>query len=374
VVAAGFVAVAVMVSGLQARTTSSHMLVGLYDEGVTLYGDPATTFPLFKALHVQVIRLNLHWGGPAAVSKRRPTSATDPNDAGYDWSAYDRIVQAAAKYKIQLLFSVIGTPGWENGGAGWNKVPKNPRDLQDFALAAATRYSGSWTGTDGSRLPAVHLWAAWNEPNNPVFLTPQYRKVGKKWVVQSAIDYTKICNAVYNGIHSARVAGDKVACGITAPRGNNNPSESRASVSPLEFLVAVHAAGLRHFDAWAHHPYAVSPAETPTSKPNSRTAITMGNIDTLIALLTKYYGQKPLWITEYGWQTNPPDRFFGVSWSKQASYLTQSFGIARKNPRIQLMLWFLLRDEPNLAGWQSGLETVSGKKKPAYAAFQRLPH
>jgi hypothetical protein len=372
--AAGLVAVAVMVSGLQARTTSSHMLVGLYDEGMTLYGDPATTFPLFKSLHAQVIRLNLHWGGPAAVSKRRPTNATDPNDAGYDWSPYDRVVQAAAKYKIQILFSVIGTPGWENGGAGWNKAPKNPRDLQDFALAAATRYSGTWTGTDGSRLPAVHLWAAWNEPNNPVFLIPQYRKVGKKWVVQSAVDYTKICNAVYNGVHSARVTGDKVACGVTAPRGNNNPSEARASVSPLEFLAAVHAAGLRRFDAWAHHPYAISPAETPTSKPNSATAITMGNINTLIAALTKYYGQKPLWITEYGWQTNPPDRFFGVSWAKQASYLTQAFGIARKNPRIQLMLWFLLRDEPNLAGWQSGLETVAGKKKPSWAAFQRLPH
>ena len=100
----------------------------------------------------------------------------------------------------------------------------------------------------------------------------------------------------------------------------------------------------------------------------------MGNINTLIASLTRYYGQKPLWITEYGWQTNPPDRFFGVSWAKQASYLTQAFGLARKNPRIQLMLWFLLRDEPNLAGWQSGLETVSGKKKPSYSAFQRLPH
>jgi hypothetical protein len=372
--AAGLVAVAVMVSGLQARTTSSHMLVGLYDEGLTLYGDPATTFPLFRSLRAQVIRLNLHWGGPAAVSKRRPTNATDPNDSGYDWSAYDRVVQAAAKYKMQILFSVIGTPGWENGGAGWNKSPKSPRDLQDFALAAATRYSGTWTGTDGTRLPAVHLWAAWNEPNNPIFLTPQYRKVGKKWVVQSAIDYTKICNAVYNGVHSARVPGDKVACGVTAPRGNNNPSESRASVSPLEFLTAVHAAGLRRFDAWAHHPYAISPAETPTSKPNSATAITMGNINTLIASLTRYYGQKPLWITEYGWQTNPPDRFFGVSWAKQASYLTQAFGLARKNPRIQLMLWFLLRDEPNLAGWQSGLETVSGKKKPSYSAFQRLPH
>ena len=39
-----------------------------------------------------------------------------------------------------------------------------------------------------------------------------------------------------------------------------------------------------------------------------------------------------------------------------------------------MMLWFLLRDEGRLAGWQSGLMTVSGKHKPAYNAFRRLPH
>jgi hypothetical protein len=165
-----------------------------------------------------------------------------------------------------------------------------------------------------------------------------------------------------------------VACGLTAPRGNNNPGQPRASVAPLEFLNAAHAAGLRHFDAWAHHPYAVSPAETPSTKPNAGTAITLGNINVLIAEVTKFYGQKPIWITEYGWQTNPPDRFFGVTWTKQASYLTQAFAVARRNPRIQMMLWFLLQDEPNLAGWQSGLETDRGQKKPAYSAFQRLPH
>ncbi len=38
------------------------------------------------------------------------------------------------------------------------------------------------------------------------------------------------------------------------------------------------------------------------------------------------------------------------------------------------MLWFLVRDEPDLSGWQSGLMTVDGKKKPAFKAFQRLPH
>ena len=52
-----------------------------------------------------------------------------------------------------------------------------------------------------------------------------------------------------------------------------------------------------------------------------------------------------LWITEYGYQTNPPDTFFGVRYAKQAAYLTQAVAIARANPRIDMFLWFLLKDE-----------------------------
>jgi hypothetical protein len=37
-----------------------------------------------------------------------------------------------------------------------------------------------------------------------------------------------------------------------------------------------------------------------------------------------------------------------------------------------MMLWFLLRDEPGLNGWQSGLVTIGGKRKPAFTAFQRF--
>ena len=97
----------------------------------------------------------------------------------------------------------------------------------------------------------------------------------------------------------------------------------------------------------------------------------------LIKQLTREYGSKRVWITEYGWQTNPPDRVFGVSYAKQALYLKQAFAIARANPRIDLMTWFLLRDEPNSRignGWQSGLMSAAGKKKPAFTAFAKLPH
>ena len=116
------------------------------------------------------------------------------------------------------------------------------------------------------------------------------------------------------------MSADKVACGLTAPRGNNNPGEPRASVAPLTFLKAVHAAGLKHFDAWAHHPYYVQPVRDAERRSRTRpTAVTLGNIQTLIDQVTRYYGKKPIWITEYGYQTNPPDAFFGVSWAKQAA-------------------------------------------------------
>jgi hypothetical protein len=37
-----------------------------------------------------------------------------------------------------------------------------------------------------------------------------------------------------------------------------------------------------------------------------------------------------------------------------------------------MMVWFLVRDEPNLGGWQSGLMTVGGKKKPSWSTYVGL--
>jgi hypothetical protein len=258
-----------------------------------------------------------------------------------------------------------------------NVAPTRAVDLRNFAVAAAKRYSGTYMGPDGKILPAVKEWLAWNEPNNPIFLAPQYRKTSTGWVMQSASDYAKICNAIYNGVHAALAVNERVACGGTAPRGNNDPSSSRPSVSPLAFLRAVKLAGLKTFDAWAHHPYYAGPSDTPTTRPVTpkgapATAVTLGNLSDLIREVTRLYGNKRIWITEYGYQTNPPDPIFGVSWAKQAAYLTEAFAIARQNPRIDMMLWFLLKDEPNLAGWQSGLITYSGVKKPAFAAFMKM--
>jgi hypothetical protein len=366
-------------------TKSSHLLVGINDEAFTLYGDPSTAFETLQSLRTQVLRVNLYWGGNKwAVANSKPANATNPGDPAYDWSLYDRLARYAASSGIKLVLSIVGTPSWANHGAGKNHAPTSFAALHSFARAAATRYSGTYVPPVAQQdpalagpndpLPAVKMWTAWNEPNNPVFLAPQYRKVKGKWVVESAYNYARICNAVYAGIHG--VSGEKVACGVTDPRGNDNAGSSRASVDPLSFLIAAHRYGMKKFDVYAHNPYASAGNESPSYVPKGKAArrTQLGNIGQLLALISKYYGPKHLWITEYGYQTNPPDKtLMGVSWSKQAAFLKQAYALARKNPRIDMLLWFLVRDQPQIGGWQSGLETTTGIKKPAWNAFLSVP-
>jgi hypothetical protein len=242
-----------------------------------------------------------------------------------------------------------------------------------FAYAAAERYSGHYIpatdNEDETALPAVRYWLAWNEPNNPIWLK---QTSGGRFV--SPRSYAKICTAIWTGVHYTNFAGEKVACGATGPRGNNAPRSSRPSLSPLAFMTLARRAGMRRLDAYAHHPYATRPSQTPATSPGNNVSVTLGNINTLIRLSNRLFGRKPIWITEYGYQT-PPDRQFGVSYAKQARYLSQAYAIARRNPQIAVMIWFMLRDDTNIpAGWQSGLLTSRGARKPSFSVFARLPH
>jgi hypothetical protein len=379
-VAAALVASAVGLALCLAPTASasSSLRIGIFDDGMVLYGEPDAVFGQLAKTETQLVRVNLWWAGPSLrVATERPRRPADPNDPAYNWDTYDRTVRFAVVNGMDPIFSIIGTPPWANAAKGWNVAPTNARDLRLFAAAAQKRYSGTFVNADGVTLPRVRLWIAWNEPNNPVFLKPQYRRTGARWAIQSGRVYAKICNAVVQGVKSVQ-RSSKVACGATGPRGNNNPNSSRPSVSPVPFLRAMKAGGAKGFDAYAHHPYYGSPAETPATKPppgkrgQPPTAVTLGNFDVLVKEIDRLYGRRMrIWITEYGYQTRPPDRIFGVTWRQQATYLTQAAAWARRNPRVDVFLWFLLRDEERLGGWQSGLTTVTGKRKASFRAFQR---
>ena len=359
-------------SASAAERTRPRVLVGFYDDE-QIYGRTDWAFKQLTSLRAGIIRLTINW---PAVAKRRPRRPANPADRAYNWTAVDRVVRRAAAKRVRVLATIYGTPRW--AGRAKNRLPRRIKDLRLFAFAAAMRYSGTYRvkeNEDGPArvLPAVRYWLAWNEPNNPVFLKPQWKRFRTKWRPQSAFDYAKICSAVWAGVHATRLKGEKVGCGATGPRGNNAPRSSRPSTSPLVFLTWFRRAGAKHFDAWAHHPYYSNRFERPGTVPRSKKEVTLGNIGVLIAQLNRLYGpSRRLWITEYGYQTRPPDRLFGVRYSEQARYVHEAFAIARKTRRIDMLVWFLIRDERRLSGWQSGVVSVRGKRKPAFRAFQQL--
>ena len=351
---------------------STWLQLGVVDTQEAL-GDQARFGRTLGTLRPQVARIMLGWGGPFGVaSAERPENGSDPADPAYDWRLYDDAVLTAAGRGVGVLFTIYGTPPWANHYEPANVAPQNFTRLKEFAYAAGLRYSGAYRRADGVVLPRVALWTAWNEPNIPLGLKPQWRRLGGRWTIHSAWSYARICNAVYDGLHLTLLRGQRVACGVTTARGNNAPGTKRPSVAPIGFLRAAKAAGMRDFDAYAHHPYAGDPALAPGAQPENPRAITLGNIQKLIDEVTRLYGPKPIWLTEYGYETSPPDRVFGVDWDTQAAFLREAYGIARRNPRIDMLLWFLARDEARSNGWQSGFTSAGGRRKPAFYEFQAL--
>jgi hypothetical protein len=96
----------------------------------------------------------------------------------------------------------------------------------------------------------------------------------------------------------------------------------------------------------------------------------MATLNRLVSLVAHDFPGARIWLTEYGYQTNPPDRFLGVSPALQARYESEGAYIAYRTPRVDMLIHFLYRDEPTLARFQSGLMTLGDTLKPSFAAFE----
>ena len=151
---------------------------------------------------------------------------------------------------------------------------------------------------------------------------------------------------------------------MTAPRAGSD------GVSPVAWIAEMGALGAR-LDAYAHHPHPLSPAESPSAGGCDHcSTISMASLERLLTETRRAFGSRVrIWLTELGYQTNPPDRVLGVGWGTQARFVAEAQQRAYKAAGVDVLIQYLLRDEPATSAWQSGLETVTGRPKPALAAF-----
>jgi hypothetical protein len=339
---AGLCAILVLAgSGAGAASSSRDVAFGVADDAWLAHGPGtlASRLDELESLGPDVVRFTLRWD---QVARKRPRDARDPDDPAYHWSEFDAVLRGLRRHGIQPVVTLYGTPSWANGGRTPNWVPTSSKTFADFAYAAGLRYS--W----------IRDWTIWNEPNRTEFLRPT-----------SPTTYVEtLLNPAYAQLHAA-IAGVRVAGGVTAPRGGS------AGISPVPWIRAMGSAHAK-LDAYAHNPYPGRPqSETPWGPKcvNCQT-ITMADLERLEREVAHAFGHKPIWLTEYGYQTNPPDTFVGVSPEKQATYVSSAALRVFRAASVQMLIFFMVRDDPSPAGWQSGFLTEDGTRKPSFAAFR----
>ena len=426
-----FLALAVLAAPASASTGQESQL---QDDPLLVYKSPsevARTLDELKALGVDRVRVTVLWRlvAPDPTSQTKPAGFDGSNPAAYPrgtWNRFDTIVRLAAGRGIAVHFSPTApAPSWATGDPERTDLEEtfdpSPAEYGAFVTAVGRRYDGTYdpcASADrycdpfGGALPRVSFWSFWNEPNQSAWLSPQNDSTG----AAAARIYRGLLAAGWNALaatgHTPK--RDTLLFGELAPKGQNGAGVSD-NVKPLAFLRALYCVDSRFkplrggaatglgcpgstgafvsanpalFQAsgLAHHPYAL--LEPPSRRSSDKDFAVLADTPRLTSTLdrsVRAYGSKrklPIWLTEYGYQTKPPDPF-GVSPSTQAAYLNEAEYIAYRTSRIRSWSQFLLVDDGPIASeppssplywgtFQTGLVGLDGKRKPAYDAY-RLP-
>jgi hypothetical protein len=436
----------ICVSPARALASASQESV-LMDDDHLIYSSPnqvARTLGQIASLGVDRVKVSLVWSivAPSARSKRRPHFDA-ANPAAYPhgaWDRYDMIVRLAQELGMSVYFEINPpAPAWavsntqRRQGYAWSQFP-SALEYREFVRAAGRRYSGAYVATvprnepppsllgiplplqkppppagQPDPIPRVDFWGIWNEPNEASWLNPQWEGSGSHTVFVGPRLYRDLVNAAWEGLDSTGHGGDTIVIGETASRGwilplrfvqdlycingSGRPltggaaAQVQCPTSGARGSFVANNPGLFNITGYAHHPYSFD------HRPNWRPPlgwVTLQNLGSLEHLLTRAfngYGQRtrgvPLYLTEWGYKTNPPNPFARTSLQDQAQWLNQGEYMTYSAPYVRSLTQFLLFDDHPNTGFRrgsraywgppaTGLEFTNGTPKPAYDAY-RIP-
>jgi hypothetical protein len=348
--------------------------------------DPDQAMAEAKALGADAIRTTLTWEyvSPRPHSNRRPEGfdVADPDSRGYDWTPYDRLIRAASRNGLKVLVNVSGSlPHWasEQPRRCQSRCVWKPRpDLfGQFVEAVARRYG-----------PRVWMYSVWNEPNLGSWLLPQARRTRFGVVDVAGKAYRQLWLSAWRAVaRSDPAKRNRVLFGETAAIAE--PIPTLLSALCLDPLGRPYRGRLRRLQGCshprrlriggiAHHPYnksATGSWHTRTRIPTSLSIAYLWRLRKLMrtaARRGRIPGGRGIWVTEFGFQSRPPDRRHGLGLRRQARQLNESERLFFADRSVRAIAQFELFDAPVVTQYNTGLRFKSGRRKPAYDAF-RLP-
>lgn len=331
------------------------------------YEEPEVELEHVRQAGAQITQTPVRWSEVAPNNLPASWQPDDPADPHYFWELTDRWVKAAVANGLTPVLQIRSAPLWAqrcpgrelSGGSPCNP---DPAALAAFATAAARRYSGQFGG-----LPHVRYWQGLNEPNLSLFFNPQYE--GDKPV--SPTLYRALINSFYAAVKGVDPSNLVIAAGlgpIAIPpltigpmrftrlllcmTGGKNPRPTKGDCE-----------GGVNFDIFDIHPYTTG-GPTHKGKPNEVQLGDLAKLKRLLAAadragrINSVFPKTPLWITEFSWDSNPPDSG-GLPMKTLCRWAAEAMHQVWLNG-IDTFFWYSLRDAPKVGSQydqslQSGL-------------------
>ncbi len=362
--------------------------------------DPDKAMAEAKYLGADAVRVFVVWSrvSPRAKSRTIPAGfdPADPNSAGYDWGIYDRFVERARRHGLKVFLSLSGgaIPYWASNQpskcphyiGGHRALGKscmwkpNAAKFGAFSRAVATRYRGR-----------VDYYSLWNEPNLEHYLYPQHKRTPYGTVDLGGKQLRELWTSGYRGVTRADPAvRRRVLFGETA--AISSPVDTLYSALCLNQNGKPYTGRLKKAQGCSNpkalpigglavHPYNKDAAGNVFTRSFTKDSMSMAYVSraTRVLRTAERYKRIPkgkgVWVTEFGFQSNPPDRRHGLNLQSQARALNESDRLFFGDPRVRALSQFELYDAPEHPRqdvYNTGLRTLDGKLKPAWGAY-RLP-
>jgi hypothetical protein len=340
-------------------------------------GTRATWLDRARQARAKIVRIDISWRSVAPAAE--PADPTNP--ASYDWGAIPAAVDDANARGLKVLLTVSGAPDWAEGpgrpgGVEAGTWKPDAEKFGEFARGLASQFSGE-----------VRHYQAWNEPNLWTFLNPQYE--GGRLVGPDI--YRRMLNSFYDGVHAVQ-DNAVVVSGGTAPYGE--PPGGRRT-RPLRFLrdllclknrrklKPTKCADKAKLDALAHHPINTSggPKRSAVHPDDVATPDVKHVVRTLRKAEKRHRvrpgGHRPVWLTEFWWETDPPDKCTGIPLRRHARWIAKALKSFKKQG-ARVAINFQIRDDPyeqsqcGRSSFQTGPFFVDGERKPAFRSFRKF--
>jgi hypothetical protein len=362
-------------------SAAANLIVGINDDIGYESSQPTFFMPTMVADGLKMNALTIRW------DETQPTSI----DPGLQ-SSLALVIAAAQTAGVTVELDLYPLHSQALTDAKRCSAPTDPTRCGD---SVRIQQFADWTAIVAETFPTVHQFIVMNECNQPLFVNPQWNARGTN---QSAAICGRALAAAYDALKAVSSTNFVWGVGLS-PRGNDSPkAASNSSTSPVNFLGAL-GAWFKAFATKTHrtaplmdgldfHPYPV-PQSLSFGKgyPDARDA----SISNLSRIYQAFYdgftgtpqrtigqqkgGGLPLSLNEVGIQTNAAGQpgYSGTEVSAssaggvtgkyatqayQATYYKEMLQLLACDPNVRVVNLFHLVDEPNLAGWQSGLYWV----------------